>query len=188
MHAPGIPGTLSPPLRKPLVSDHGMHHVTCATHVPWCMSGSLTRGGGENDPGIPGACATRNITYMARGPWELDTIMMGLYWIILRNFHLKLMGYSTNKTIIVRFHLLCCFTAEDLSIKYHIVRQSDGVQLCNMKWSIGISWTTPTGLHRSRIYIQFIVCLFVVGFFVCLFFVFHRRIIHACIFIRKWIV
>ena len=43
--------------RKPLVSDPGMHHGTCVTHVPWCMSGSLTRGGGENVPGIPGARA-----------------------------------------------------------------------------------------------------------------------------------
>ena len=43
--------------RKPLVSDSGMHHGTCVTHVPWCMSGSLTRGGGENVSGIPGACA-----------------------------------------------------------------------------------------------------------------------------------
>ena len=33
--------------RKPLVSDPGMHHGTCVTHVPWCMSGSLTRGGGK---------------------------------------------------------------------------------------------------------------------------------------------
>ena len=30
--------------RKPLVSDTGMHHGTCVTHVPWCMSGSLIRG------------------------------------------------------------------------------------------------------------------------------------------------
>ena len=50
--------------RKPLVSDPGMHHGTCVTHVPWCMSGSLTRGGGENVPGIPGACAARNFTYL----------------------------------------------------------------------------------------------------------------------------
>ena len=58
-HAPGM---LSPHrlLRKPLVSDPGMHHV------PWCMSESLTRGGGEN---VPGACATRNFTCLARGPW-----------------------------------------------------------------------------------------------------------------------
>ena len=43
--------------RKPLVSDPDMHHGTCVTHVPWCMSGSLTCGDGENVPGIPGACA-----------------------------------------------------------------------------------------------------------------------------------
>ena len=43
--------------RKPLVSDPGVHHGTCVTHVPWCMSGSLTCGDGENVPGIPGACA-----------------------------------------------------------------------------------------------------------------------------------
>ena len=54
--------------RKPLVSDPGMHHGTCVTHVPWWMSGSLTSGGGGNVPGIPGACATRNVTYLARGP------------------------------------------------------------------------------------------------------------------------
>ena len=53
--------------RKPLVSDPGMHHGTCVTHVPWCMSGSLTCGGGENVPGIPGACPTRNFTYLVRG-------------------------------------------------------------------------------------------------------------------------
>ena len=49
-HAPGMPGTFSLPLitkGKPLVSDPGMHHGTCVTHVSWCMSGSLTRGGGE---------------------------------------------------------------------------------------------------------------------------------------------
>ena len=54
--------------RKPPVSDPGMHHGTCVTHVPWCMSISLTSGVGENVPGIPGACATRNFTYLARGP------------------------------------------------------------------------------------------------------------------------
>ena len=43
--------------RKPLVSDPDMHHGMCVTHVPWCMSGSLTCGNGENVPGIPGACA-----------------------------------------------------------------------------------------------------------------------------------
>ena len=40
-HAPGMPGTFSPP---PRVSDPDMHHVTCVTHVPWCIPGSLTSG------------------------------------------------------------------------------------------------------------------------------------------------
>ena len=55
--------------RKQIVSDPGMHHGTCVTHVPWCMSGSLTRGVGEIVPGIPGVCATRNFAYLVRGPY-----------------------------------------------------------------------------------------------------------------------
>ena len=67
---PGMPGKFPRHRlqRKPRSSDPGMHHGTCVTHVPWCMSGSLNRGCGENVPGIPGACATRNFTYLARGP------------------------------------------------------------------------------------------------------------------------
>ena len=56
---------------KPPVSDSSMNHGTCVTHVPWCMSGSLTYAGGEIVPGIPGACATRNYTYLARGPYVM---------------------------------------------------------------------------------------------------------------------
>ena len=43
--------------RAPRVSDPDMYHCTCVTHVPWCMSGSLTSrvfskvSGGENVPG-----------------------------------------------------------------------------------------------------------------------------------------
>ena len=40
-HAPGMPGTVSPP---PRVSDPDMHHDTCVTYVPWCMPGLLTSG------------------------------------------------------------------------------------------------------------------------------------------------
>ena len=40
-HAPGMPGTFSP---SPRVSDPDIHHGTCVTHVPWCISGSLTSG------------------------------------------------------------------------------------------------------------------------------------------------
>ena len=34
------------------------------------MSGSLTRGGGENVPGNPDACATHTFTYLVRGSWR----------------------------------------------------------------------------------------------------------------------
>ena len=37
-HAPGMPGTFSPPL---WVSDPDVHHGTCVTHVTWCISGVL---------------------------------------------------------------------------------------------------------------------------------------------------
>ena len=39
VHALGMPGTVFP---LPRVSDHDMHPGTCVTHVPGCMSGSLT--------------------------------------------------------------------------------------------------------------------------------------------------
>ena len=60
--------------RKPLVSDPGMRHGTCVTHVSWCMSGSLTRSGGENVPGIPGTCATRNFAHLVRGPCRITRV------------------------------------------------------------------------------------------------------------------
>ena len=54
------------------------HLISCVTHVPWRMSGSLTLGGKGNVPGIPGARTTRNFTYLARGPWPnvLETITL----------------------------------------------------------------------------------------------------------------
>ena len=51
--------------KKHLVNDSDMHHGTCVTHVSWCMSGSLNRDGGES---VPGVCATRKFTYLAKGP------------------------------------------------------------------------------------------------------------------------
>ena len=50
--------------------NHELAIPACVTHEPWCMSGSITRGGGENVPGIPGACTTRNLTYLARDPYN----------------------------------------------------------------------------------------------------------------------
>ena len=67
-HAPGMPGTFSPP---PTSRDTAwlaiLACITARTYVPWCMTGSLTYGGREN---VPGACANRNFKYLARGPWK----------------------------------------------------------------------------------------------------------------------
>ena len=59
--------------RKPLASDPDMHHGTCVTHVPWCMSGSLTHRGGENVPGIPGACAPAILCIWQEAHWSSDS-------------------------------------------------------------------------------------------------------------------
>ena len=58
---------------KPLISNPDMHHDTCITHVSWCTWGSLIHDDRKNVPGIPGACATRIYSYLARGPWPLTT-------------------------------------------------------------------------------------------------------------------
>ena len=64
---------------KPLVSDHGMHHGTCVTHVPWYMSGSLTCGGGENVPGIPGACAPAISRICQEAHWQSRLHQLGTW-------------------------------------------------------------------------------------------------------------
>ena len=61
-----------PPLSKNTASWLSQH---ASWYVPWWMSGSLTRGGGENVPSVPGACATHNFTYLARGP-KYNTLVM----------------------------------------------------------------------------------------------------------------
>ena len=60
--------------RKPQVTNPGMHHGTCVTHVPWCMSGSPTCGGGENVPGIPGTCAPAILRI-----WQEDQACVPIY-------------------------------------------------------------------------------------------------------------
>ena len=84
--------------RKPLVSDPGMHHDTCVTHVPWCMSGSLTRGGREDVPGISCACTTHNFTYLVRGPcWTCDGTLIQNLHLITRNTR-----YMANGLLLIR--------------------------------------------------------------------------------------
>ena len=70
-HAPGMPGTFSPPpISKETAgyrSRYASRHVRDARAVMHVGIANPRRRG--NVPGIPGACATRNFTYLARGPW-----------------------------------------------------------------------------------------------------------------------
>ena len=57
--------------RKSLVSAlHASRHVRHARVV--MHVGIANPRCGENVPGIPGACATRNFPYLVRGPWRLS--------------------------------------------------------------------------------------------------------------------
>ena len=115
VHAPGMPGTFSRHRlqRKPLVSDPGMHHGTGVTYVPWRMWGSLTRGGGENVPGIPCACATRNFTCLARGPcisvarpkiFKCSNQCTGVHNVLRINMHMLTPFRYTDKICV--YHIL----------------------------------------------------------------------------------
>ena len=115
--------------RKQLVNDPGMHHGTCVTHVPWCMSGSLTCCGGRNVPGIPGACAARSFTYLARGPCYVHVICRKVHFSNCYHFqsyflYKLLSGYHRKKLQRIQRHwdkfiprkclnskpfYLCCF-------------------------------------------------------------------------------
>ena len=106
-----MPGTFSPAAdfkRKLLVSDPGMHHGTCVTHVPWCMSGSLTCGDGENVPGIPGACAPailriwQEAHYLNQWWYTSSVKQCGVYRAWFKNFDEKCNNFH-SKTLIWKF-------------------------------------------------------------------------------------
>ena len=107
--------------RKPLVCDPGMHHGNCVEHVPWCMLDSLTRGGGEDVPGIPGACATSNFAYLARGSWDphqfsIDCVDWLLSWF---RFSSPLNNLQADKSLL-------CF--------YSFIKPI----LCHCRWSSSV--------------------------------------------------
>ena len=106
---------------KPLLSDPGVHHGKCGTHVPHCMSGSLTRGGRENVLGIPGACATLNVTYLVRGPWCKPTVMSWYVYCACTVSLNRLLWYVNRYVPGLDFapHLYVEFPQYVLTPKYH---------------------------------------------------------------------
>ena len=80
--------------RKPLVSDPDMDQGTCVTHVPWCLSGSLTRGRGENVPDIPSACASATLRIWQETHWGV------LRWELIVNYLSFFQNQPNNLSVI----------------------------------------------------------------------------------------
>ena len=86
-----------PPNSKETASQRSrMHHGTCVTHVPWCMSRSLTRGGGESVPDISGACATHHFTHLIRGPLRSLSVLYSLFCVATVDFCLAFKDTSDD--------------------------------------------------------------------------------------------
>ena len=107
--------------RKLLVSDPGMHYSTCITQVPWWMSESLTHGGGEIVPGIPGACATRNFTYLVRGScpsaataWSLSNCSLACHRCVL--------AYACYSLLLIA---RCCQSKVSINVEFVVVLHRD---------------------------------------------------------------
>ena len=103
--------------RKPIVGDPGMHHGTCVTHVPWCMSGSLTCGDGENVPGIPGACAPAILRI-----WQEAQGKIAMIWLLL---HVKI---SWNKPYLFSYIICFLLSFTGWSIYFYMVLK--GFHIC----------------------------------------------------------
>ena len=115
-----------------LVNDPGMHHATCVTHMAWCMSGSLTCGGGEKVHGIPGAWVTRNFTsiHLAWGPWEwlvvtwlsgmftqqLEIEIANVYWDCGFLMGLVNMSFGHKPVTLKNLVVQCCYHSVSLDI------------------------------------------------------------------------
>ena len=131
-HAPGMLGTFSGHRlrRKPLVSDPGMHHGTCVTYVPWCLSGSLTRGGRENVSSNPDACATRSFTYLVRGPCvSMSVCMPNRMRLISSHMYVQAVVRLSQYQFKSKFKLFhCpvyrCRAGTPNADKVHVIRQS----------------------------------------------------------------
>ena len=90
--------------RKSLVSAlHASRHVRHARVV--MHVGIANPRCGENVPGIPGACATRNFPYLVRGPWRLSRNYI-IHESYVLNFCLLLSANITSCCQIDRFECI----------------------------------------------------------------------------------
>ena len=128
--------------RKTLVSDPVMHHGTCVTHVPWCMSGSLTRCGGENVPGILGACAPVILRIWQEAHGFHDSIVITQYYMQY--------GHCYGKTTIITLNSwmrLCSSSIREDIYREYFTKQSVRTTATPLHLRIR-KWTAHYWAHR----------------------------------------
>ena len=132
----GNAGNIPPRRRfqsKSLVSDPGMHHGTCVTHVPWCMSGSLIRSDGENVPGIPGACAPAILCIWQEAHTERQQEGQNSQHILNKVSHLTFSDWHWG--------IHCVYPPGKMKISI----------VCDFKWLTGVSILWAQDLSRWEI-------------------------------------
>ena len=150
--------------KKPLVrrSRHASRHVRLM-HVSWCMSGSLTRGGGKNVPGIPGACVTRYFTYLAKGPFrqtffrdavhishEICTRIV-MFCCVLIIFSFPVCRYATD-CLVGRFSVIHIFTVTSL-LRICMLTPLVHTKICRNDMLI-VQVLALTSAHNVYIYVE----------------------------------
>ena len=143
-----------------------MHHGTCVTHVPWFMSGSLTCGAGENVPGIPGDCATRKFTYLARGPWILQVNGLSVTHVVVCSYYLDWVCEQKSVSVHIKYTSLTHWgRLTHICIgKLTIIGSDDGLSpgLCQaVMWTnAGILLIRTSGTNFSDIFICHIIVIY----------------------------
>ena len=145
--------------RKP---DPGMHHGYSVTQVPCCMSGLLTRGGGENVPDIPAILRSWQKAHGKNGSSNLVhvNVHFRINPILIRSsimlsescFTLKRTLWSAHRNHFVPFT-----TYWALIIDSNNAKQGHYIKPCTTMMLIFISivWYTYTTEHYiSRSYIS----------------------------------
>ena len=125
----GNAGNVSPrgrPQTNPQVSDPGMHHGTCVTHVPWCSRDSLSPVAGKTLPVFSAHAHPQFYVYLARGPCQgvsTPDMAVGGELVLLRSrgnrfaAGLRLMAQFASTwhlPMFACFHgtieIICCYT------------------------------------------------------------------------------
>ena len=96
---------------------------------------SFEVGSGENVPSIPGACATRNFTYLVRGPWcvicgfivwstpciDIVTLSITSYYKHYENVFAKTRKQNNAKILLYKWRLIVYLESWKMSNRWQIV-------------------------------------------------------------------